>query len=85
VELLLKDALSLLKAQDAGWISVKDRLPEKNTPILWYVVLKDRGMGHCRLGTFDGAVNHEVPSVSCCGPNAIPKFWMPLPEPPKEG
>lgn len=66
------------------WISVKERLPKKNTPVLWYVVLKDRGMGHCRLGTFDGAINHEVPSVSCCGPNAIPKFWIPLPEPPKE-
>lgn len=82
------DFIELAKDNNApgknGWISVKDRLPEKNTPILWYVVLKDRGMGHCRLGTFEGTVNHEIPEVSCCGPNAIPKFWMQLPEPPKE-
>ena len=69
----------------SGWTSVKDRLPAKNKPVLWFVTLKDRGMGHIRLGTFEGTVNHEIPEVSCCGPNAIPLYWMPLPEPPKEG
>jgi len=30
---LAKDALSLLKAQEPGWISVKDRMPDENVAV----------------------------------------------------
>lgn len=35
VEMMLRDALELLKAQESGWISVKDRLPVETHSIFW--------------------------------------------------
>lgn len=70
------------------WISVKDRLPARNANVLWWCELRDRNMGHVRIGFYEGVTNHGIPEVSCCGPNCIPMYWMPMPtapEPPEEG
>ena len=60
------------QATSDGWISVKDRLPEKNTDVLIYNI--EEYMGTDFL-TKDGKWfwNEELP----------PTHWMPLPEPPK--
>lgn len=54
------------------WISVKDRLPEKNTDVLIYNIEEYIGSDFL---TKDGKWfwNEELP----------PTHWMPLPEPPK--
>ena len=72
----------------SGWISVKDKLPEKGVPVLvaFYV---DIGLGGIRH--VDAAIRKE--DVFCGGGlknyRAFPckvdvTHWMPLPEPPKE-
>ena len=68
-EALLKDALSLLKAQDAGWISADNRPPSQGRYLVY------------------GLTNFVPDHID--QPNAywevkIVKYWMPLPEPPKE-
>lgn len=67
-----------------GWVSVKDRLPAKNANVLWWCELHERHMGHVRIGFYQGITNHDIPDVSCCGPNCVPMYWRPLPEPPEE-
>ena len=54
------------------WISVKDRLPEKNTDVLVYTIEEYIGTDFL---TKDGKWfwNEEIP----------PSHWMPLPQPPK--
>jgi hypothetical protein len=77
-EALLKDALSLLKAQEPGWVSVKDRLPEKSGRYLVYAKEGERET-HRTIAPF-----HKAFHLS--GRMAYWKVthWMPLPEPPKE-
>ena len=66
----------------APWHRVEERLPKPNRNVLWWCEI--RGMGHIRIGQYEGATNHGIPEVSCCGPACKPLYWMPLPEPPKE-
>lgn len=69
---LLYDALALLKEQK--WVSVKDRMPEENVPVL---VWELQGFAYVDVYK-DGAWEVGTPNLA--------KFthWMPLPEPPKE-
>ncbi len=76
------------------WISVKDRLPEKQDPVLVYVppcshngeeYIGYVGMAYYTYsvnggwwGGTDGSVYGAIGII----PN--PTHWMPLPEPPKE-
>ena len=71
---LHSDALELLKARE--WISVKDRLPEHGKNVLTL-----DSMGNYFIGSFtpDTGWNEQE-----CEWNPV-KWWMPLPEPPKEG
>ena len=64
------------------WHRVEEELPKPNRNVLWWCEI--RGMGHIRIGQYEGATNHGIPEVSCCGPACKPLYWMPLPEPPKE-
>lgn len=76
---LHRDALSLLKAQEPGWISVKDRMPEKSGRYLVYAKEGERET-HRTIAPFQKAFHLS-------GRRAYWKVthWMPLPEPPKEG
>lgn len=57
-----------------GWISVKDRRPERFIPVIAY---------HPDFGIFDAAYDgREFYSIGSPVPVT---HWMPLPEPPKEG
>lgn len=82
VNRLKMDALELLKAQEAGWISVKERLPDKNGQYLcWFG--KNMGAKGTAIATylemwqaFGSLESLEMyPNVT---------HWMPLTEPPKE-
>lgn len=60
------------KLQSNGWVSVKDRLPEKLTLVL--------------------VCNHGIYDIAFVGDRGNwvnklfePEYWMPLPEPPKDG
>lgn len=68
------DALSLLKAQEPGWISVKDFLPEKTGSTL--ICTKNGAV--CTAKYYKGQQEWN----GYAGGNAA--YWMPLPEPPKE-
>ena len=75
---ILKDAIALLKAQEPGWISVKERLPERSGKYL--IVAVDHGkIKHVTTSMFGkffymtGRMTHWKVT-----------HWMPLPEPPKE-
>ncbi len=65
------------------WISVKDRLPEIATGV---IILKD---DYVTMGEWDGSgwsflwVLGTYDNTGHCDPGHV-KFWMPLPEPPKE-
>jgi len=89
------DALSLLKAQEPGWISVKDRLPELNKEVMVYAVGKIEGFtGRHAYALCDRFVQHVFPSSPGHERWSTPweyfhtdyeiTHWMPLPEPPKE-
>lgn len=67
-----------------GWINVKDRLPENDTPVIVYIppyvgvsyyTCSERGRYWARIddGVYDILGNIREPS-----------YWMPLPEPPAE-
>ena len=67
----------------SGWISVKDRLPEVDKPILYCAFGRSVGEGVYR--GFDG-VHHVWNMYAVSGThwdNEV-THWMPLPEPPKE-
>lgn len=55
----------------SGWISVKDRLPEKYG---WYLTFNTRGMMHVTWFLLDKSWDSINPVT----------HWMPLPEPPDE-
>jgi hypothetical protein len=57
------------------WISVKDRLPEKNTT----VIVCSISDGHIQIKDFKGDEKNWIT-------NYLEKVthWMPLPEPPKD-
>lgn len=100
VEMLLRDALTLLKAQKSGWISVDERLPERGIMVLTAVYGTDLivpmdgetpedAMERCLHRPARASIGFVDEDGCWCGadgwPDVIqPKFWMPLPEPPKE-
>ena len=67
----LADRLITIKNE---WISVEDRLPDYNGS---YLVIGKTGTPHTAHFYRDGCFN---PHFS----NRYVKYWMPLPEPPKE-
>ena len=77
------DALEVLRPSGGGWISVKDRLPEINEPVLFtgkndignrYPAQKGYYSGD-EWYTFGGLWDTPLDRVT---------HWMPLPEPPPE-
>lgn len=98
---LMGNALSLLKAQEPGWISVKERLPERAGKYL--VVSKTVLAGllpHVKTALFlnnlrdnpqfeyDGEPNESGFYNGDGEGDWVERYvthWMPLPEPPKEG
>lgn len=65
------------------WISVKDRLPERGTWVLCCGAKGGMFLSDWVTPPFDDEETAycSVPNARC-GRNA--KYWMPLPEPPKE-
>ena len=83
------DALSLLKAQEPGWISVKDRLPNCNgIYLVWRPHYFGGEIGEPAFCYFDGLNtwhdSYGVDFERILNPDDV-TYWMPLPEPPKEG
>lgn len=59
------------------WISVKDRLPEYEKPVMgWDAEMCDMGIVNFIYGQFFDILDMSETNVT---------HWMPLPEPPKEG
>lgn len=67
-------------AYPSQWISVDDRMPKRDTPILCCWSPQLRGMGVARVGAFAGAMAWR----EIGGQDEVdePIAWMPLPEPP---
>ena len=83
---MMLDALELLKAQEPGWISVKDRMPEEYGN---YLAVVDGEVTECTYSRpfIKGIIN----GWSLCNANGFKWLrdehvtcWMPLPEPQKE-
>ena len=85
----VKITISSLRAQQekpfGGWISVEDRLPKDERPVLTFVGYEDALVGFMTVGCYfcfdeqphwqwDGLLKDEQRTL----------FWMPLPEPPQE-
>lgn len=68
------------------WISVKDRLPEKETDVL--ALRQDRKcfVGYICEPSWNGKINWVIWTAMKSTRNVSRKVthWMPLPEPPKE-
>lgn len=73
--------VSNLPSADPKWISTKERLPEIGVPVLTY-----SKYGHVSDRTlkqyFNGKVYFTPDGLT---PGSDIPYWMPLPEPPKEG
>ena len=90
-ELLKKPMSSIheLMAEDVGWISVKDRLPPYNKPVLVYRPTLGIKIYVATYEGFWGDDDDEwYEHWDANGMNARGKVvvthWMPMPEPPKE-
>ena len=59
--------------KQSGWVSVEDRLPEREGIYLIYTI-----SGHIRLGEFRPYFMGDEPQF-----DPYTTHWMPLPEPPK--
>lgn len=88
VKLLMTNALALiqhLEAQVPRWISVEERLPERGT---WVLCCGAKGGLFLSDWLIPHNINTNDNTVYCSVPNArsgrYAKYWMPLPEPPKE-
>ena len=65
--------------QDNGWISIKDRMPEKGVDVLVYGDIYSNGKSVVEVDCVDKGgnfFNFDEGRVT---------HWRPLPEPPKEG
>ena len=69
----------------AEWISVKDRLPERNKLVLVRAVSTARGGNITFVGAYDGFwfLQTAADTIGLTIQYDI-THWMPLPEPPKE-
>ena len=64
-----------------NWISVKDRLPEKDSTVLIYTEAHDTYMAKIYKDSEAWPISN---SCGCCGREERFTHWMPLPQPPKE-
>lgn len=66
------------------WISVKDRLPEEGKIVMWFNG-EDVWTGHIKQKEKGLWFYVDNGWVCCWGPDQDDyKYWMPLPEPPKQ-
>lgn len=94
VQMAIRDCIDrkALRAQHSssdtlnGWISVKDRLPVDERQVLTFVGYEDNLIGFittsCYL-CYDENPHWQWDAMLQDGQRTL--FWMPLPEPPKEG
>ena len=86
---IMKDALDLLRAQEPGWVSVKDRLPENEEMVVCYTPCD----GYMFIGfhrthvsaNYNWSAWYIITAMRST--KKITKkvtHWMPLPKPPKE-
>ena len=77
----------------SNWISVKDRLPELDTNVLWCAKYEPERVNairysnrkwDIRISAFTGCINHGIPCVESYGDACVPLYWMPIPKGPKE-
>ena len=64
-----------------GWISVKDRMPEKSGTYLCY---QPKAADICALNTVRWSTQHGWMGKEVGSRIEGIEYWMPLPEPPKE-
>ena len=69
------------------WISVEERLPEDGEEVLCYYEYFRYGRFNCMYKTVDRGyfLNGHFGGEPTNGQKAKVLYWMPLPEPPKEG
>ena len=78
---VMKDALAYIQQLEAAqpkWIGVEERYPENEVPVLLHYKYGCTDVGYWYDG-FAEWNNLAGEEITC------PDFWMPLPEPPKEG
>jgi hypothetical protein len=69
------------------WISVKERLPERNCEVLAYYGFEREGsddLGYMSMGVLAYYAYDRIPHFQHESSGARVTHWMPLPEPPKE-
>jgi hypothetical protein len=83
----LDRAIALLKAQEPGWISVRNRQPTKSDEYLVVITYGDNySIGIAEFVNFPGDGFWRIGKDSVLLPDFMKiTHWMPLPEPPKEG
>ena len=81
MEELLTDALYLLKVQEPGWISVRDRPPEEEGT---YLVFRKEPFGAVTMAWYSGNENGWMALDGSFYADGVVTHYMPLPEPPKE-
>jgi len=69
-------------ANDAGWISVKDRLPDEQGI---YLVFREEPYGMITIAWYSGHENGWLALDGGFYADEVLTHYMPLPEPPKEG
>jgi len=69
-------------ANDAGWISVKDRLPDEQGI---YLVFREEPYGMITIAWYSGHENGWLALDGGFYADGVLTHYMPLPEPPKEG
>ena len=75
----------LMTERDTAWISVKDRLPGNERPVLTFIGYRATGIGFITTSAyfcFDPAPHWQWDGLVRDDQRVL--FWMPLPEPPKE-
>ena len=78
---LVQDALALLKEQEARWIPVTERLPEDGDRVA--AICYDGYIECCEIGHSSTGEMQWWGAEQWYKTKHI-KYWMPLPEPPKE-
>jgi len=65
------------------WISIKDRLPNKDQNVLGWISVEEQD-GILTLLEFDNEKKSFIPIFGKLAPNSQVTHWMPLPKPPEE-